>query len=199
MGSAGSTSGDKFYPDWLGDDTCKNDGAAPTYMALDPAMWLHDTLSECCAKNYSWKMKECMGSSTSSGLYYPDWSGDNEGCLADGNEPQYSKYSIEMFLSLPIPLMQSLHLIFSSIFPVVSNPSSWLFSSLLECCETHYPYNLSGCIQDAPSVGTGKFYMHWIDQKCVQDCTGDAPCGGLAKSWDAKYDTKAECCKEKTG
>jgi hypothetical protein len=121
MGSAGSTSGDKFYPDWLGDDTCKNDGAAPTYMALDPAMWLHDTLSECCAKNYSWKMKECMGSSTSSGLYYPDWSGDNEGCLADGNEPQYSKYSIEMFLSLPIPLMQSLHLIsllFFQWFPI---------------------------------------------------------------------------------
>jgi hypothetical protein len=50
-------------------------------------------------KNYGWKMKECMGASApaSSGLYYPDWSGDNEGCLADGNEPQYSKLILFMF------------------------------------------------------------------------------------------------------
>jgi hypothetical protein len=99
MGTAASTSAGKYYPDWLGDNMCKNDGAAPTYMTLNPTMWLHDTLSDCCTKNYGWKMKECMGASApaSSGLYYPDWSGDNEGCLADGNEPQYSKLILFMF------------------------------------------------------------------------------------------------------
>lgn len=48
MGTAASTSTGQFYPDWLGDDTCKNDGSAPEYMALNPTMWLHDTLSDCC-------------------------------------------------------------------------------------------------------------------------------------------------------
>lgn len=41
-------SGNKYYADWLGDDTCKNDGRAPAYMVSNPTLWLYDTLSECC-------------------------------------------------------------------------------------------------------------------------------------------------------
>ena len=48
MGTTASTSTGKYYPDWLGDDICKNDGSAPEYMVLNPTMWLHDTLSDCC-------------------------------------------------------------------------------------------------------------------------------------------------------
>ena len=48
MGTTASTSTSKYYPDWLGDKTCKNDGSAPEYMVLNPTMWLHDTLSDCC-------------------------------------------------------------------------------------------------------------------------------------------------------
>lgn len=50
MGTAASTNTGtgRYYPDWLGDDTCKNDGSAPEYMTLNPTMWLHDNLSDCC-------------------------------------------------------------------------------------------------------------------------------------------------------
>ena len=46
--------------------------------------------------HYSWKNNECLGTtaSASTGLYYPDWAGDNEGCLNDGNEP--GKYSFSV-------------------------------------------------------------------------------------------------------
>lgn len=93
MGNTTSTSSGKFYPDWIGDDTCKNDGSAPEYMVLNPTMWLHDTLSDCCKANYAWKMYDCMGTTpvASTGKFYPDWSGSNEGCLNDGGEPQYSE------------------------------------------------------------------------------------------------------------
>ncbi|KAL7516014.1 hypothetical protein ACHAWX_001073 [Stephanocyclus meneghinianus] len=85
LGSSSVTSEKKYYPDWLGDDTCKNDGAAPTYMVDNPTIWLHDTLSSCCSRYYGWKMRECMNV-LSSGLFYPDWAGTNKGCLNDGND-----------------------------------------------------------------------------------------------------------------
>ena len=171
MGSGSSSSGGKYYADWLGDDTCKNDGSAPSYMVSNPSMWLHDTLADCCAKNYNWKLDECMGTSetASSGLFYPDWSGSNEGCLNDGSEPAY----------------------------MLANPTMWMFDTLAACCERHYTYNLSACTGEAASSGTAKFYMDWGNNKCVQDCEGAAPCGGLAESWDQKYDTQDECCAEK--
>ena len=57
----------------------------------NPTQWLYDTLSACCSANYGWKVDECLGTTTTttSGLYYPDWSGDNEGCLNDGNEVSF--------------------------------------------------------------------------------------------------------------
>ena len=47
-GSTATSSGNSYYPDWLGDDTCKNDGGAPAYMISNPSLWLYDTLSDCC-------------------------------------------------------------------------------------------------------------------------------------------------------
>jgi hypothetical protein len=170
MGESMGTTGNKYYPDWTGDDICKNDGEGPTYMALNPTMWLHDTLAECCAQNYDWKMNECMSLAEDggTGLYYPDWSGDNEACLNDSQEPQY----------------------------MIQNPSIWMFSTLAECCEKYYSYNLATCTGASPSTGTTKYWMDWTNKKCVQDCVGSSPCGGLAESWDKKYDTKTECCVE---
>jgi hypothetical protein len=179
IGSSSASSGSKYYPDWLGDDTCKNDGAAPSYMAQNPTMWLHDTLSSWCTKNYGWKMSECMNGgnapapSPGSGLYYPDWAGANEGCLNDGNEPDY----------------------------MAANPTQWMHSTLDSCCKKNYSYNLAGCQGNAAvataSSGTSTWYMSWSSNKCVQDCAGAAPCGGLANSWDLTYDTQSKCCSER--
>ena len=121
------------------------------------------------AEHYKWKMDECMGLEVDgTGIYYPDWTGDNEACLNDRNEPQY----------------------------MVQNPSIWMFSTLDECCEKYYSYNLATCTGASASTGTTKFWIRWSDKKCVQDCVGPSPCGGIAESWDTKYNTKAECCKE---
>lgn len=169
VGSAASNSGQKYYPDWLGDDTCKNDGAAPTYMVKNPNMWLQDTLSDCCTKNYGWKMRECMKGSSSSGLYYPDWEGSNNGCINDGKEPNY----------------------------MAAKPDRWMHSTLATCCEKYYSYDLATCNGSSGSSGSRKWFMDWASMKCVQDCEGASPCVGLANSWDLKYDTKSECCKER--
>jgi hypothetical protein len=169
-GSSSGSSGTKYYPDWLGDDTCKNDGSAPDYMVQNPSMWLHDTLADCCSKNYSWKLAECVGTAAaaSSGLYYPDWAGSNEGCLNDGNEPSY----------------------------MAANTDQWMYSDLTACCEKHFSYNLSACTGASGATGSNKYYMSWSANKCVQDCEGTG-CGGLAESWDTLYDTQSECCSDK--
>ena len=171
MGSTSSSSGTSYYADWLGDDTCKNDGGAPPYMVQNPTLWLYDTLAECCAAHYAWKSNECLGTTTTpSGLYYPDWSGDNEGCLNDGNEPAYmTQYS-----------------------------TLWMHATLQSCCDEHYSWNLSLCLGSSGSSGSNKWYMDWNENKCVQDCTGASPCGGLAETWDKVYDTQDKCCENIT-
>jgi hypothetical protein len=71
--------------------------------------------------HYNWMKAQCMGGTapapapsptgtsptSTSGLYYPDWEGENNGCVNDGNAPAY----------------------------IVSNPSLWMFSTLSACCE----------------------------------------------------------------
>eukprot|EP00986_Skeletonema_menzelii_P020105 scaffold30190_cov263-Skeletonema_menzelii.AAC.1 len=46
-------------------------------------------------------------------------------------------------------------------------------------------------------VGTGKWYVKYVDETCVQDCVGASPCGGIAESWDELFDNKKACCDEK--
>jgi hypothetical protein len=171
LGISSGGSGSKYYADWLGDDICKNDGGAPLYMVQNPTQWLYDTLSACCSANYGWKVDECLGTTTTttSGLYYPDWSGDNEGCLNDGNEPEYmTQYS-----------------------------SMWMHSTLQACCEANYAWALTTCLGTTGGTGSTSWYMSWSSNKCVQDCVGASPCGGLAESWDATYTTQDECCTER--
>jgi hypothetical protein len=175
LGSSASGSGSSYYPDWLGDDTCKNDGNAPLYMVSNPSMWLHTSLSSCCSSNYGWKMSECLNGGTApapspgSGLYYPDWAGANEGCLNDGAEPAYMK----------------------------ANPTQWMHSTLDACCQKNYNWILTECTGASSSGGSTNWYMDFNLSKCVQDCVGAAPCGGLANSWDIKYSTQDKCCTER--
>ena len=82
------------------------------------------------------------------------------------------------------------------------NPSQWMHSTQLSCCETNYDWNFASCLAygSAPSptpAGSAKFYMDWSTSKCVQDCEGTAPCGGIAEFWDVLYDSRATCCAEK--
>eukprot|EP00970_Alexandrium_tamarense_P008152 scaffold1555_cov116-Alexandrium_tamarense.AAC.3 len=74
----------KFWPDWLGDDTCVFSEKYPQYMQLNPT-WTGSTLEDCCKRYYSWRYDDCLveggGTSTAANtatLYYPDWYVDVE-------------------------------------------------------------------------------------------------------------------------
>ena len=85
-----------FYPDWSPYGSgCNNDGKQPNYMTKNPGDYLFSTLDSCCSTYFNWNYDTCMGllpGECARELYYPDWNGSNEKCIADGNEPQYSKY-----------------------------------------------------------------------------------------------------------
>lgn len=73
-------------------------------------IYLFDDLKSCCEKYFSWDMASCVGPSIGtkySDLYYPDWEGDNEGCLNNGMAPSY----------------------------MMTNPSAWMHKTLRECCK----------------------------------------------------------------
>lgn len=69
----------------------RNDGMEPDYMAVNPGDWLTSSIKACCEKFFAGYMYEdCMGfyppdhDDCNKALFYPDWSGSNEGCLGDG-------------------------------------------------------------------------------------------------------------------
>lgn len=47
------------------------------------------------------------------------------------------------------------------------------------------------------SVGSGGWYVNHQALRCVQDCVGTSPCGGLAKSWDEIFTSDRNCCSAK--
>lgn len=48
----------------------------------------------------------------------------------------------------------------------------------------------------AAATGSNKFYIDWVNQVCIQDCEGPAPCGGLAKSYDFLFVSGEACCAQ---
>ena len=69
----------------------RNDGAQPDYMEINPTQWLSSTLDACCKKFFGgFLYQQCTGAYPPDAddctvlLYYPDWNGANEGCVADG-------------------------------------------------------------------------------------------------------------------
>lgn len=154
-------------------------------MTRGPSLWMHSTLSDCCTTNYNWMLSACLENSVTSpmpppvrspatpvyGLWYPDWSGSNTGCLADGNEPEYMKL----------------------------NPTLWMYSSLSECCDENYAWSLNSCdpsrsisldsssISSESSTSSDSWCISWSENKCVQVCA----------SWDTAYSNQSECCSER--
>jgi hypothetical protein len=178
--SASLASGTKYYADWTsGDETCKNDGKAPDYMVSNSATWLYTDKAACCSRFFGYKLADCMGtssaSSTGTGKYFPDWSGDNEGCLKDTGSTRAPDY--------------------------MAGSTTWLFTDLDSCCKQHYNWNLATCkgtsSSGSASTASDEWYVVWSNPaKCVKNCvagTGTG-CGGLAESWDTKYESQSKCC-----
>ncbi|EED86515.1 predicted protein [Thalassiosira pseudonana CCMP1335] len=162
----------KFWPDWLGDDTCVFNEEFPQYMQLNPS-WTGSTLEDCCRRYYSWRYDDCMveggGTSNTATLYYPNWEGSDHVCVNDGEAPAY----------------------------ITQAASAFMFEDLKDCCETYYWWNMAKCLGSEANAGSNKYYADYSQSKCVKDCT-DSDCGGLVGGvWDELYDDKAVCCDEK--
>jgi hypothetical protein len=140
-------------------------------MVTHAAYWLVEDQQTCCTKFFDYKLKECLGAAyLGSGKYYPDWAGDNRGCLQD-SDPHFAP-------------------------DYMARLGDWFFETLEECCEVHYSWNILACKGEA-LVGTNKWNVRYLSSKCVQDCDAGPTCGGLAEYWDLKYDSKEECCHQR--
>ena len=77
--------------------------------------------------------------------------------------------------------------------------SAELYDSIEDCCAGGVSWlSPAKCLAasevDVSGLGSNSFYIQ--NEKCVQDCEGAAPCGGLAERWDTKFDSRDECCAE---
>lgn len=180
VGTSASAYSNLYYPDWEKDHICKTGGTQPLYMNNAPEIWMFETINDCCAYNFNYKLDECLGTAAvpsptpGSANWYPDWENTDHVCKNDGKEPAY----------------------------MTTNPSQWMHATQQSCCELNYNWNYASCLAygSAPSptpAGSAKYYMNWSTSKCVQDCEGAAPCGGIAEFWDVLYDDRTTCCAEK--
>ncbi|EED87376.1 predicted protein [Thalassiosira pseudonana CCMP1335] len=105
--------------------------------------------------------------------WFPDWAGENKGCVKNvgsNNAPSYMWY----------------------------NPSMWMFDNLEDCCDTNYPWDLATCLGASAAAGSDKWFVDYSLNKCVKECVGDEPCGGLVDgSWVDLFESQSECCSKK--
>ncbi|KAL7463373.1 hypothetical protein ACHAXS_003747 [Conticribra weissflogii] len=81
----------------------------------------------------------------------------------------------------------------------MKNGNVWTYDSLEECCARFFPgWNYNKCVNPNGS-GSNYFYVDWINEHCVKDCIGPAPCGGLAEAWDHLYERSTDCCAKLPG
>lgn len=158
-----------WYPDWAGD----NKGCIMAGIEDRDSIFKYKTLSECCAKHYQWDWNSCMGTNGAIGpdgiaLYYPDWEGDNKSCKNDGKQPTYMS----------------------------NNVNAWMYEDLESCCRASYMYNLNACLGSGEFSGSKKWFVDSEQLKCVQDCNGPSPCGGLSDGWETTYSTPEACCEK---
>lgn len=174
---------DKWYVADYSTQTCAKDcaaGGANCVPLAKPSTDLYDTASECCAGKLSWiDSAVCEANSNGTPLaptftnkFYVSYA-DNK-CLQDCADTDPA--------------------------PCGGNPSSdkTLYDDVETCCaETLSWLNVNVCVADSTGVaptGSNLYYVDWTILKCVQDCDGAAPCGGLKTPYDQTYSTTAECC-----
>lgn len=155
-----------------GDTTCGG-------LVEDAYVVLHETAEACCFAEYLWMDVELCAArttQTSFGKYWPDKT--NGKCLKDYEMPT-NEMDVQIFDSMDECCAFGVH---------------WL--SKAEC------YRASGMPlegTDAEKTGSNYFYVDWINELCVKDCVGPAPCGGLAEAWDHLYERPTDCCAKLPG
>lgn len=179
-----------WYPDWHGGtNACRNDGEYPFYMSRQGS-YFRSTLKDCCEYYYGWAYNECLDLSggnaadLASNKFYADYG--SESCVQDCPKDTSGKNCGGLV------------------------EGNWVvtYESASACCKGKFWWIdenvcIGGSTQDQAAIdaannGSGKYYVDWYAVKCVKDCdksTGDAECGGLAKTWDHPlFDSANACC-----
>jgi len=180
------------YPDQC--DGVTSDSSATQYTG---------SVTNCC-KSISWVEDEVCYSLSTGELtqkYFPDPS-DRTKCVVHQVENTASVY-----LSAP-PVVCALGKVTlpTDVAGVKCvdeiGVSTKLYDSLEDCCEKNVSWDVDSCKygsqgEDAP--GTGKFYIDWSLEQCVQDCSEESTgssCNGIAKSWQSTFSSAATCCDQ---
>lgn len=147
---------------------CKSASSNCGGIVHEPHVALYDSLNTCCAAKFGWITRGlCISrsNSTVTEKYWPDMT--NSKCVKDSEK-------------------------------AAKDLSVQLFDTAKECCETSIVWERSvACIASSTgevAQGSSDYFVDWIKRKCVQDCEGAAPCGGIAKKWDVMYASRKECC-----
>jgi len=147
---------------------CKTGSPGCGGLVSEPHVQLYESLDTCCAAQFSW---------VTSGL-----------CLSRSNSTTTDQYWADKTNSKCVK---------DSITPA-KDLTVALYKTAKECCEESIPWKrAAACIAVSTgeaAQGSNEFYVDWKRGKCIQDCEGATPCGGLAKSWDNIYPSGKECC-----
>jgi hypothetical protein len=162
-----------FYPDQtqIGYNTgCINDGSQPAWMNSNPTNWLFSTLDTCCKQHFSWNYNFCMGiteETSSHTSWYPDWEGNNKGCIQDGSAPFY----------------------------MIRQPGNYLFNTKKDCCQKHYSWNYAECVGEEDADSGEKWYVDWTsgDDTCKNDGKAPKYMTQQAPLW--LFELQEDCCK----
>lgn len=190
----------RFFPRWhTGEHWCSNQGDYPPYMLVSGA-YFETTLYKCCKRFYSWDFETCMdkgGAGRFAGsLEIDDPTMASYNFYADYSKMHCVQSCLENESSDTLNcggLAPSWQVTFVDATECCSHALSW--ENQLICVASSTKTTVATNTTAASSVGTGDWYVHWKDFKCVKDCDKSlSQCGGLAQFWDEKFKTSAECC-----
>ncbi|KAL3778805.1 hypothetical protein ACHAWO_012144 [Cyclotella atomus] len=122
----------------------------------------------CCSSEYSWIDTELCAARTTLASHGKYWADKSGKCYQDSVVPT-TDLSVE------------------------------LYDSIEDCCSFGVPWLSERACLSASGIdmtGSGSNLYYIQKEKCVQDCEGAAPCGGLAEKWNTIYDTEAKCCAQ---
>jgi len=174
---------DLYYRgDTAGESVCAKDCAKDANGDLscgglveDANLKLYDDAEECCAKEYGWMNGELCAdrvhkATTGLAKY---WADKTEGkCYLDSATP-------------------------------TKDLGVATFDTIEECCEEEVEWATAaqcGATSGSAAAGTGKYYVHWLDQKCARDCddSSDPQCKLAASGDNEFFDSQSACCARLT-
>mmetsp|Transcript_25700 Transcript_25700/g.44898 ORF Transcript_25700/g.44898 Transcript_25700/m.44898 type:complete len:1663 (+) Transcript_25700:1-4989(+) len=187
-GNSTATATLKWYvnhEDEICEQDCPVDGGGPCGGLVPSWKTLFETVISCCENRLSWIATSVCeaGSTLQTATGTSKWHVDYllEQCVQDCASPGAN----------------------ATCGGVVTSANVDLYDTSDSCCTAKLGW-VEGDICEASSTntvvsssGSSGWYVDHKLHRCVQDCKGAAPCGGLRKSWDEVFSSSSACCSAK--